>query len=356
MNEEKTIYINYLIDSWALDNLRWDFMNAEGRDVVLKIHSCGGSVFDGLAMSELINSYAGKTKTVGVGLIASMASVILMAANEVTMNRDSFLMIHSAIWGSEGNANEMRKDADLLDKVSGVIAKIYQRQAAKNGKEISDKDIKKMMDAETWLTAEEALELGLIDSIGDEAETATDMPTKASPTNSKEFKNLLSSFKNTPQAVLDKYAPKMDINQKKSFIQTFANFFGFKASIEVAEPEPVVEEKQDETMTIEEMKQKLAESGFEVVEAKKEAEPEVEPVAEPVAEPVSAEAKKLADLEAKMKQLETINNELLIKMAAQPAGTKNTDIPSKKEESIFGKEGDAFFDGLAARMQKHISK
>jgi hypothetical protein len=96
-----------------------------------------------------------------------MGSVIALAADNVVMAENSLFMIHNAWGGAMGEAKEMKKTANLLDKISGEIADIY----VKKTKLPYDK-VKEMMDEETWLNAQEALELGFIDSISDAIKVA----------------------------------------------------------------------------------------------------------------------------------------------------------------------------------------
>ena len=94
------------------------------------------------------------------GLAASIASIIALAADEVTMSQNSLFMIHN-VWGGEtGGAKDMRKAADLMDKMSDRLVNIY---VSKTGKDESE--IRNWMDEETWFTADEALEAGFINSI-----------------------------------------------------------------------------------------------------------------------------------------------------------------------------------------------
>ncbi len=118
------------------------------------------------------------------GLAASIASLIAMVGNEIRMADGSFLMIHNA-WGIEiGNAAKMRKTADLLESVDGSLENTY---AARTKQTVAD--IKKWMDAETWMTGQEAVDRGFADVL--------DEPVKAAA--------LLydpSRFKNPPAALL----------------------------------------------------------------------------------------------------------------------------------------------------------
>jgi hypothetical protein len=86
-----------------------------------------------------------------------------MACNSLTMAKGSMMMIHNASGGSFGNASEMRKTADLLDQIDGILLKTYQAKTA-----MPVREIKKMMDEETYMTADKAKSLGFCDAVGNQ--------------------------------------------------------------------------------------------------------------------------------------------------------------------------------------------
>ena len=133
---------------------------SKDKEILLRINSPGGSVIDGLAIYDAIRRTPQKVTTRIEGLAASIASIIALAGDEVIMSENSLFMIHN-VWGGEtGDSKDMRKAADLMDKMSGKLVSIYM---AKSGKEESE--IKSWMDSETWFNAEEALEAGFITAI-----------------------------------------------------------------------------------------------------------------------------------------------------------------------------------------------
>ena len=130
------------------------------KEILLRVNSPGGSVIDGLAIYDAIRRTSQKVTTRIEGLAASIASIIALAGDEVIMSENSLFMIHN-VWGGEtGDSKDMRKAADLMDKMSGKLVSIYM---AKSGKEESE--VKSWMDSETWFNAEEALEAGFITAI-----------------------------------------------------------------------------------------------------------------------------------------------------------------------------------------------
>src|SRR5699024_247048 len=95
------------------------------------------------------------------GLAASIASVIAMAGDVIRMPSNSMMMIHNAMTMVAGNANDLRSTADLLEKVTDTLMSAYLDRSDK----LERNELKALLDAETWLSAEEAKELGLIDEV-----------------------------------------------------------------------------------------------------------------------------------------------------------------------------------------------
>lgn len=131
----------------------------------IEINSPGGSVFDGYTIFQEIKSLRERgvevTATI-TGMAASMASVIAMACNTIRMVPHARMMIHDASNVVGGNAEQLRKAADLLDSISADIAAIY---ADRTGKDIED--IRAMMKKETWMGAKDAVAAGFADEIFD---------------------------------------------------------------------------------------------------------------------------------------------------------------------------------------------
>jgi ATP-dependent Clp protease protease subunit len=132
----------------------------EYSSIKLRINSPGGDVFEAVAIYNLLRN-AGKPVTCVVeGVAASAASVIAMAGDKCVMGEGSVMMIHNAMMMAFGNAADLRKCADTLDTVSSSIADIYTSNTG-----LAKGDIQKMMDAETWMDAEECVEKGFADAV-----------------------------------------------------------------------------------------------------------------------------------------------------------------------------------------------
>ncbi len=157
------------------------------------INSPGGDVFEGTA---IYNMLARKKKKCQVniyidGLAASIASVIAMAGTKVYMPSNSMMMIHNAWCFTYGNAAELRKVAEDLDKInSSTVIQAYLNKA---GDSLDKETLVKLLDDETWLSAQECLDYGLCDEI-------TSAKNMAAKFDSTVFKN----FKNVPEDIIEK--------------------------------------------------------------------------------------------------------------------------------------------------------
>ena len=138
-------------------------LNAIAADrIEVHVNSPGGDVFDGIAILNLLRAHPAPVDVVVDGLAASAASFIAMAGDTVTMMPNSQLMIHDASGLCIGNQQDMADMAKLLDLMSDNIASIY---AARTG--VSADQWRNAMRAETWYSADEAVEAGLADNVGE---------------------------------------------------------------------------------------------------------------------------------------------------------------------------------------------
>lgn len=124
------------------------------------INSYGGEVAEGLAIYNALKRHKAKVTTYCDGFACSIASVIFMAGDERIMNESSLLMIHNAWTYAVGNSEELRKQADDLEKITQASVEAYKSHSS-----LTEKEIKKLMDEETWILPTEALEYGFATSI-----------------------------------------------------------------------------------------------------------------------------------------------------------------------------------------------
>ena len=159
-NAELYIYGDITSYKWYDDevcayDLAKELMEIGNTNLKVRINSYGGEVAQGLAIYNLLKDYKGTVTTVCDGFACSAASIIFMAGTNRAMPKSSLLMIHNAWSWASGNANELRKIAEDLEKITQPSIEIY-----KTVSNLDEETIKRMMDEETWITAEEALEYG----------------------------------------------------------------------------------------------------------------------------------------------------------------------------------------------------
>lgn len=157
-------------------------------EINLRINSPGGSVTDGIAIYNLLKNHKAKVNTFVDGLAASMASVIAMAGDTITMPENALMMIHNPWGGAMGDADELRKTADVLDKMKTALVSAYVNKTG-----LADTEIAALMTAETWMTGAEALEKGFATQITDEVNLQASFDTSK-----------LNQFKNS---VKEKFSP-----------------------------------------------------------------------------------------------------------------------------------------------------
>ena len=144
----------------SADDFRDCLNEHAGADVTIHLDSQGGSVSDGLAMYNAIMQHDGEV-TIHIDTIAaSIATVIACAASKLVINSNAKFMIHRCWTQAMGNCKDFRSTADVMEMMDGDIADTY---AERTGKDKSD--LLAMMDAETWMNADEALAQGFVDEI-----------------------------------------------------------------------------------------------------------------------------------------------------------------------------------------------
>ena len=129
-------------------------------EVDVEINSPGGDVFAGLAIYNGLRASGKKINVKVLGLAASAASLVAMAGDTIEMPENAFMMIHNP-WGfAMGGADEMRNTADVLDKIGTGLVSTYAKRTGK-----TDQEITALLDAETWMTAQEAVDAGFATSV-----------------------------------------------------------------------------------------------------------------------------------------------------------------------------------------------
>lgn len=132
------------------------------KTINLHINSPGGDVFEGVAIYNMLKQNKADIHVYIDGLAASIASVIAMAGDTITMPENSMLMIHNPWTIAQGNSKKLRKVADDMDKMGESIKTSY---LSKSNSKLDVDTLTKLMDDETWLTAKESVEYGLADEV-----------------------------------------------------------------------------------------------------------------------------------------------------------------------------------------------
>ena len=285
----------------------------------LHINCVGGDVFEGMAIYNVLKKRTARTTVYIEGIAASMGSVIALAGDEVIMAEDSLFMIHNAWGGAMGEATEIRKTAALLDKISGEIADIYTKKT-----NLPYNRVKEMMDEETWLSADEAFNLGFIDSISDAIKVAA--------------KYDVSKFKNITDKEIQN---KLSVNLKsKKMTEELKNWFNAKveeiiAKVKSSDKSETADVKEVEVIMADdkEVSEKL--SGFEAkVTELNSFVTDLEGEKETLTEEVERLNALLSKADAKGTELSTDGDPIV--------------VDNKKEE-----EDTLFFNAIAAKLKQY---
>lgn len=158
-NEEKWIYDWYEIEATSPSSVLNE-LPTDGSPIEIIINSPGGNVWDGSEIYTALKEYQGQKTGKIVGIAASAASFIAMALDDLQISPTAQIMIHNVMSGAAGDYRDLQHEADVLKNYNVSIANAYK---LKTGKE--EAELLEMMNKETWLTAQQALENGFVDKI-----------------------------------------------------------------------------------------------------------------------------------------------------------------------------------------------
>ena len=153
------------------------------------VNSPGGSVFQAQAIHSIIARQRAQKNAYIDGLAASSASFLIMAADTIYMPKNATMMIHNPMALVIGNAKDLRHEADALDKIRVGMIEAYLTHT---GDKLTEDELKELLDAETWLTAEESYSYGFVDELIDAKEIAACVDM-----------DLFSVYRNTPKSLLE---------------------------------------------------------------------------------------------------------------------------------------------------------
>ena len=207
MPEARTLFLNGTIaeESWFDDDvtpqLFKDELMAGSGDITVWINSPGGDCVAAAQIYNMLMDYKGNVTVKIDGIAASAASVIAMAGTKVLMSPVSMMMIHNPMTVAFGDSAEMQKAIEMLASVKDSIINAYE---IKTG--LSRTKLSHLMDAETWMDANKAVELGFADEIMQRTDTAEDMEPPAV--------SMLYSKANVVNSLMDKVAAKCAIKSE----------------------------------------------------------------------------------------------------------------------------------------------
>ena len=205
--QERTLFLNGTIaeNSWFNDDvtpkLFRDELMAGSGDITIWLNSPGGDCVAAAQIYNMLMDYKGSVTVKINGIAASAASVIAMAGTKVLMSPVSTMFIHNPMTVALGNSDEMQKAIEMLHEVKESIINAYE---IKTG--LSRAKLSRLMDAETWMDANKAVELGFADGILQREEQSSDVPA---PTAS-----MMYSRANVVNSLMEKIAAKCAIEPK----------------------------------------------------------------------------------------------------------------------------------------------
>lgn len=177
---------------------QWLASNAKAKEITVRLNSPGGDAFEGVAIYNALKRHEARIVVDVEGLAASAASVIAMAGDEIRVHQGAQIMIHEAGSMAWGNAKDLRKTADLLEKINAEVAEIY---ASRTGQTVAR--VLELMADETWMGAKDATSLGFADKA---------LPAKAKPQQSMRAQALMSTYRHAPKSLTERPQTRQQMN------------------------------------------------------------------------------------------------------------------------------------------------
>ena len=179
-------------------------------NITVRINSPGGSVFEGTAIYNALKSHPAKIDVFIDGMALSMASVIAMAGDKITIAENAMIMIHEPSINVSGTAKRLRKTAETLDKTKQSILTSYVKRTGK-----AEDEVAALMALETWMTADEALEHGFVDEISDSKGPVAEFDL--SPFGFKRVPDALVPKRDEPKKTVTKTVDEAVADERKRF-------------------------------------------------------------------------------------------------------------------------------------------
>ena len=285
-------------DEFTPEMVRAELAELNGQPIRVIINSPGGEVFAGAAIYNALREYDGR-KTVRIdGIAASMASVIAMVGDEIIMNPGSTMMVHRPMVGAYGNVTELHKAIEMLEAIEETILPIYEKRTGLSKDEVFD-----LLDKETWMSADKAIELGFADKAQEEEPVASAFDKVKAMLGNEQFAFSMSAVHKSLSAYVDT-APKGET----------------KVETEETKAEDVITEVE----TVEEVKTVEETAPVEETETEVEAVAETEETVEEVTTP-KAETKEVVK---EIKMTKTTAAEMVVPVAKVEEATAKSDAVS----------------------------
>ncbi|MGH0943743.1 head maturation protease, ClpP-related [Bacillus mycoides] len=223
-NEYKlTVYGS--IGGWFSENnaeaVRRKIQDVTAEKIHVHINSGGGSAFDGVAICNQLKQHDAEIIVHIDGWAASAASVIAMAGDKIIMPSNTMMMIHQASTIEYGNADLFEKTARDLRKIDSALAASYKKRFVG-----TDEELKQLLKDETWLTAEEAVALGLADEIADEIEIDDTQEAEEEEVVENLKEDLVAKYTKQPNNQNPKEPIQEPVNTKQNLSTLFLNLGG----------------------------------------------------------------------------------------------------------------------------------
>ncbi|MED2145363.1 Clp protease ClpP [Bacillus thuringiensis] len=223
-NEYKlTVYGS--IGGWFSENnaeaVRRKIQDVKAEKIHVHINSGGGSAFDGVAICNQLKQHNAEIIVHIDGWAASAASVIAMAGDKIIMPSNTMMMIHQASTFEYGNADLFEKTAKDLRKIDSALAASYKKRFVG-----TDEELKQLLKDETWLTAEEAVALGLADEIADEIEIDDTQEEEEEEVVENFKEDLVAKYTKQPNNQNPKEPIQEPVNTKQNLSTLFLNLGG----------------------------------------------------------------------------------------------------------------------------------
>ena len=228
-----------------------ELKSLKDKNIDVHINSLGGSVFDGLAIYNALKTHTKKVTTKVEGICASIASVIAMAGDQIEMAENSLFMIHNPFAMSGGDANELRKTADILDKIRNEIADIYASKSKHDAQHYIN-----LMDVESWFNSTETLELGLANTITQSLKIENNYDiSKFQNITEKKINNIIN--KSNQNVMAENTQNENVVSNEASLIGKIKSMLGVKNEHEEGHEEGTPAENADWALSYEELKDRV---------------------------------------------------------------------------------------------------